>query len=227
MKTMKTNPFKLGLWLLLAGGMSLVSCTKNDKTTIVPVGTEYYIDDIFSVVSDSAFWAAFRPYPEGPIPPKIEGSYVVGPVQRVGSNMPAADWPLQIVDPNIYLDFSEQQNGLVVMEMNETSDHVTDTVFVMGHDLDFTVYCIEDKEIEDFVYQDISYRLKVRRGVVMTGTVDTVMVEGKVNPKGFANFRMATIIMDMESEPEGAPLQPSGSYFIYKDGDGYTERIDL
>lgn len=225
LKTVKTI---FGLWLFVV----VASCTKNETTTIVPIGTEYYIDSIFSVVPrtdtlfDTLFWKAFEAYPEGPIPPKIEGSYVVSPVQRVASNMPANDWPLQVVEPNAYLRFSDQHNGIVTMELNETSDHVTDTVFVMGHDLNFTVYIIEDKVIDDFFYQNVSYRLKIRRGVVMKGVVDTVRMEGKVKNAGLADFRMALVTLGMSSEPDGAPLQDVGSYFIYKDGDEYAEQFD-
>lgn len=222
MKTRKANNIKLSFLLLVVAA----SCTKNDKTTIVPIGTEYYVDSIFSVIprTDTLFWQAFGSVNEDPVPPKIEGGFVVNPMQRVCSSL--ADWPLQVVEPNAYLRFSDQHNGIVTMELNETSDHVTDTVFVMGHNLGFTVYVIEDKIIDDFLYQNVSYRLKIRRGVVMKGAVDTVMVEGKVKNAGLADFRMALVTLEMSSEPEGAPLQPVGAYFIYKDGDGYTEQLD-
>ncbi len=67
----------LGLWLLMFGSLLLSSCTKNDDNTIALIGTEYYIDDILSVIPDSLqtrFCAAFGNIPEGPVPPKIEGS---------------------------------------------------------------------------------------------------------------------------------------------------------
>ena len=70
---MKKNRIILGLWLLLAGGIAMTSCTKNDTSTIVLIGTEYYIDDILSVIPDtlqSKFFAAFGSIPEGPVPPK-------------------------------------------------------------------------------------------------------------------------------------------------------------
>ena len=218
---MKTINIILSFCLLVA----VASCTKNDKTTIVPIGTEYYIDSIFSVVprTDTLFWSAFGTYPEGPIPPNINGAFVVAPNLRVATS---TSLPIGIVEPNAYLRFSDQHNGLVTMELSETTDHVTDTVFVMGHDLGFTVYFIEDKVIENFHYQNADYRLKTRRGVVMTGTVDTVVENGMAKTVGLADFRMATVIMGMESEPEGAPLQPVGTYFIYKDGDGCAEQLD-
>ena len=91
-----------GLLLLLASGVALTSCTKNDTSTVVLIGTEYYIDDILSVIPDSIqtrFLSDFGGYPEGPVPPKIEGSFVINPKQRVTSNV--SGWPLQAVEPNV------------------------------------------------------------------------------------------------------------------------------
>ena len=203
--------------LFLAVGLAWVSCTKNEQTTIVPIGTEDYIDDIFSVVSDSAFWDFFGDIYEGPIPPKIEGSYLVAPKLRTATN--AFGVPVGVTEPNVNLRFSHQHNGIANMEMNEATENVTDTVFVMGNGQHFTVYFIENKVIDDFPYQDLTYRVTIRRGVVMTGTVDTVA-------KGLARFRMATIVLETSSQPEGVPLQPVGTYYIYQDGDGFAKQLD-
>ena len=196
----------LGLGLLLAGGLALNSCTKNDDNTIVLIGTEYYIDDILTVIPDSLqtqFMNAFGSIPEGPVPPKIEGSYVVARKERVGSNLP--DWPLTVVENNMWLRFSGQHNGIVKMEMNEVSETVTDTVFVCGHDNAFAVYYIENTSLD----LDTCY-LKVKRGIVM---------KGLVTEEGLSNFRYANIIMDVETDSPAA-FQTPGTYYIYKDGDG-------
>ena len=140
--------FVLSLWLLVIGGLFLISCTKNNDDTIVLVGDEYYIDNILSVIPDTLqtrFFAEFGSIPEGPIPPKIEGSFVMSPKQRVSSNVA---WPLQTVEPNMYLRFSNQHNGIAKMDLNEATETQTDTVFVCGNGNAFAVYFIENKSYE-------------------------------------------------------------------------------
>ena len=204
-----------GLWLLMAGSVALTSCTKNDTSTVVLIGTEYYIDDILSVIPDSLqakFLADFGGYPEGPVPPKIEGSFVINPKQRVTSNV--SGWPLQAVEPNVYMRFSGQHNGIVAMDLNEATETLTDTVFVCGNGNRFTVYYIENKayemEIDNHVYQ-----ARMKRGVLLKGTMAT---------NGITDLRFATIVMETEDNSGGLIGQyDNGSYFIYKDGDGTAE----
>ena len=212
---MKTNRIILSLWLLVAGGMALTSCTKNDTTTISLIGTEYYVDDILSVIPDSLetkFLSDFGSIPDGPVPPKIEGSYMMNPKQRVSSNV--QEWPLQAVEPNVYLRFSKQHNGIVTMDLNEATETMTDTVFVCGNGSAFTVYFIE-KKAYDVQVDNHTYHVRMKRGIVMTGAV---------SDRGLSNFRYATIIMETEDDSGGLIGQyENGSYFIYKDGDGTAE----
>ena len=212
---MKTNRIILSLWLLVAGGMALTSCTKNDTTTISLIGTEYYIDDILSVIPDSLetkFLSDFGSIPDGPVPPKIEGSYMMNPKQRVSSNV--QEWPLQAVEPNVYLRFSKQHNGIVTMDLNEATETMTDTVFVCGNGSAFTVYFIENKAY-DVQVDNHTYHVRMKRGIVM---------KGAVSDRGLSNFRYATIIMETEDDSGGLIGQyENGSYFIYKDGDGTAE----
>ena len=212
---MKKNRVILGLWLLMAGGMVLTSCTKNDESTIVLIGTEYYIDDILSVIPDSVqtrFLSEFGTIPEGPVPPKIEGSFVMNPKQRVSSNVDG--WPLQAIEPNVYMRFTGQHNGIVAMDLNEATETMTDTVFVCGSGQNFAVYFIENKAYEMEV-NGHTYHSRMKRGVVMKGE----MVEA-----GLKNFRFATIVMETEDDSGGLIGQyDNGSYFIYKDGDGTAE----
>jgi len=212
---MKMNRIILSLWLLLAGGIALTSCTKNDATTISLIGTEYYIDDILSVIPDSLearFLADFGSIPDGPVPPKIEGSYMMNPKQRVSSNV--AEWPLQAVEPNVYLRFSKQHNGIVTMDLNEATETKTDTVFVCGNSNAFAVYFIENKAY-DVQVDNHTYHVRMKRGIIM---------KGAVSDRGLSNFRYATIIMETEDDSGGLIGQyENGSYFIYKDGDGTAE----
>lgn len=201
------------LGIFAAGGLALSSCTKNDDTTIVPVGTEYYMDDIFSVIPDSLrskFFAAFGDVPTGEIaiPPKIEGSYVVDPKQRVATNM-TLPWNLETVEPNVYLRFTKQHNGIFMMDFNESTETVTDTVFVQGEDQNFVVYVIEHKDYE---------MGSMKRGVIM---------KGKMTAEGISDFRYATIVMETEDYSNGQyGLYPKGTFFIYKDGDGLAKNLD-
>lgn len=215
---MKIKQIILSLGLLVAGGMMLSSCTKNDDNTIALIGTEYYIDDILSVIPDSLqtrFFAEFGSIPEGPVPPKIEGSYVMNPKQRVSSNV--AGWPLQTVEPNMYLRFTKQHNGIAEMDLNEATETKTDTVFVCGNGSAFAVYFIENK-VYEMEIDGHTYHVSVERGIVM---------KGKVTDAGLSDFRYATILMKSEDDSHDLISQyPNGSYFIYKDGDGLAKNED-
>lgn len=199
-------------------GMLFASCTKNDDSTIVLIGEERYIDDILTVIPDTlkpTFDAIFGNIPEGPVPPKIEGSYVVDPKQRVNTNVDY--WPLSVIEPNVYLKFSEQHNGVVTMDLNEATEQLTDTVFVQGSHRDFAVYFVENKAY-DVPFNGQSFHVRVKRGVIMKGTVTS---------NGFSNFKIASIIMEAEDNSNGILSQYApGSYFLYKDGDGLAEYLE-
>lgn len=207
-----------GFWLLMAGSLVLSSCMKNEGKTIALIGTEYYIDDILTVIPESLqveFKEAFGDIPEGPIPENIEGSYVMNPKQRVHSNID--NWYTVVVEPDVKLGFSDQHNGIVTMDLTEETNHVTDTVFVMGNGNAFTVYFIEDKTY-DFPFNNNTYHVRMKRGVIM---------KGKVKNEGLADFQYASIILEAEDDSQGVLEQYApGTYFIYKDGNGLAERID-
>lgn len=203
---------------ILFGMLLWSSCTKNDATTIVLIGEERYIDNILTVIPDTlkpVFNTVFGTIPEGPVPPKIEGSYVVDPKQRVQTNIDY--WPLTVLEPNVYLKFSEQNNGVVTMDLNEATEHLTDTVFVQGRGQNFTVYFVEDKSYE-VPFDTQSFHVRVKRGVIM---------KGSVNANGLANFMIASVIMEAEDDSQGLLSQyPPGSFFVYKDGDGLAENFN-
>lgn len=215
---MKNRLMVLGLWLFAAGGLLLSSCTKNDEGTIVVIGTENYIDDILTVIPDSLqtqFMARFGEIPRGAVPPKIEGSYVVDPKTRIDTNVD--NLPLQIVEPNTYLRFDRQHNGIAVMDLNESTEQITDTVFVMGNGNKFTVYFIENKSYV-MPFNGQSFQVWMKRGII---------IRGQVTADGLADFRLASIIMKAEDNSNGVLSQYApGSYFIYKDGDGTASNFD-
>lgn len=212
---------KIVRFFLLTLVVASVSCTKNDETTIIPVGTESYIDDIFSVIPDStmqAFEEAFGNVPQGYVPANIEGDYVIAPKQRVASNV--AGWPLNPSDPepNVSLRFSEQQNGVVRVELTEALEQVTDTAFVMGSGNDFTVYFIENKAYEVSFVQT-SFHVDMKRGIVIKGSIDA---------EGIRNLYFAVVVMEVSDDSNGLiPQYEPGSYFIYKDGNGMASRLDV
>lgn len=215
---MKNRVIIAALAILMMGGMVLTSCTKNDDNTIALIGTEDYIDDILSLIPDSLqtrFLAEFGSIPEGFTPPKIEGSYVMDPKLRVSSNVDG--WPLQPQEPNMYLRFSGQHNGIVKMDLNESTETVTDTVFVRGNGSAFAVYIIEDKAYE-IEFNNQTFHARIERCVVM---------KGQVSADGLKDFRYATIIKDTEDDANGIlGLYDKGSYFIYRDGDGIARNQD-
>ena len=206
------------VFFILFGMLLMSSCTKNDENTIVLIGEEFYIDDILTVIPDTlkpTFDAIFGSIPQGAVPPKIEGSCVVDTKQRVYSNV--SNWPLSVVEPNVYLRFSWQHNGVAQMDLNEATEQYTDTVFVMGNHREFTVYYVENKSYK-MPFDGHNYHVKVKRGIIMTGNVGA---------RGYGNFKIASIIMEAEDDSNGLLNQYApGSFFIYKDGDEVAEYFD-
>lgn len=194
------------------------SCTKNDETTIVPVGGESYIEEILQVIPDStkqAFDLVLGTFPQGAIPPKIEGAFVVSPKQRVASSI--ENWPLNPADPevDVNMDFYDQHNGVVTVKLTEVQEQVTDTAFVMGTGNDFTLYFIENKGYE-VEATNATYHVSMKRGVVM---------KGRVTDEGIRDLYMAVVILAVEDDSNGVlPEYEPGTYFIYKDGDGMASR---
>ena len=222
---MKKKNIILGLGLFLAVGLALSSCTKNDDSTIVPIGTEDYVkpftsvvDLVFSSVPEATktqFLQDFGDLPDGPVPPKIEGSFKMSPKQRVATN---TGLPVPTIEqPDLLLRFSNQHNELIQLDLNESTENFSDTVFVRGNDNAFAVYFIENKSYEVPLGGAV-YHVKMERGVIM---------KGKMTDRGISDFRYATIVKKAEDDSGGLIDQyDSGTYFIYKDGDGVAEKFD-
>lgn len=198
----------------------VANCTKNDESTIILVGTESYVKDILSVIPDSCmaqFEAVLGAVPEGKVPPDVEGLYVIGPKQRVASNV--SGWPLVMPnpEPNATLHFFRQHNGVAGMEFSEALEQQTDTVYLMGNESDFTAYVIESKSY-DMAYSNATYHVDMKRGIV---------IKGCIVPEGIRDLYFAVVIMDVSDDSDGIiPQFAPGSYFIYKDGDGLASRLD-
>lgn len=209
---MKRKRIILGFCLLLTSGMVLSSCIKeNLGKTVALIGTEDYVRDINSLIPDTLqgkFEAMFQGIPTGAVPVSIavpdsvpEDAYVVHANLLVKTNLYNVTSP--IAYPDVYMRFSKQHNGIVVVELAESTEQRTDTAYVMGNNNDFTVYFVEDKVV--------STNSHVKRGVILCGT----WAQG-----GLSNFRMAFVVL----ESEGNQAQTPGTYYFYKDGDGLAER---
>lgn len=216
---MKKHNIIIGFLFFLIGGVVLSSCVKeNNGQTIALIGTEYYIKDILSVIPDSLvgeFDSVFGNIPEGAIPPKIEGTYVMHERQRVYTNIPY-NWPLSLVESDVLLHFEGQHNGTVSLDLTDDTQNLTDRVYVMGSGNAFTAYVIEKKEY-DMPIGDNTFHVKMKRGIVMAGVIEDA---------GIRNLRYASIIINADDNSNGEIEQyPPGSFFIYKDRDGLSERI--
>lgn len=207
------------VWLSsLVLAISFLSCTKNDDTTIVPVGPETYITDILQVIPDSTkhvFDSVFGIMPQGLVPPNIEGEYVISPKQRVASSIP--NWPLNPADPELDVPFGfyDQLNGIVKVNLIEGQEQTTDTAFVKGAGNAFMTYFIENKSY-NVETSDATYHVKMKRGVVM---------KGYVGEDGIRDLYLAVVILSVEDDSNGViPEYAPGTYFIYKDGNGMATR---
>lgn len=188
------------------------TCSKNDVSTLVLLGTESYVEDILNAIPDTlrdTFEQRFREIPQGYKPPKIEGNFVVAPKQRCFSNI--VTWPLDVVEPNMYLHLSDQHNSVVVFTLAEATNTFTDTVYIIGHDDKFTVYYQETKEMT--MNND---NVVLKRGII---------IKGEMCAEGMRNLYFANIIMDVIGDTD-VPLVERGQFFIYKDGDGIARKED-
>ena len=146
---MKRKRIILGFCLLLTIGMVLSSCIKeNSGKTVALIGMEDYVHNINSLIPDTLqgkFEAMFQGIPTGAVPVSIavpdsvpEDAYVVHANLLVKTNLYNVTSP--IAYPDVYMRFSKQHNGIVVVELAESTEQRTDTAYVMGNNNDFTVY---------------------------------------------------------------------------------------
>lgn len=212
---MKGKRVIVGFCFLLSCGILLSSCVKvNSGETIVLIGQEAYIDNIEELFAD--FKPSFDSVKkkmgiiyEGPVPPKIEGGYVMDTTLLVASNV---DYMSDTVAmPEVYLRFNRQHNGIVTLDFKESSIRQgKDTVFVMGNDKGFTVYFKEKRKFKQ-LYDGKVYHVTMKRGIIMCGSV---------TPGGLSDFRYASIVMDTEDDSNGVlPQYEPGTYLIYEDAD--------
>lgn len=192
------------------------SCTTNDDTTVILLGEELYIQELTDVIPDSllnVFEEHFGIIPAGYIPPNVEGEFVISPKQRVFSNISESEWPLDIVEPDISMILSRQHNRECILQLSEGNATLTDTVYITGIDNLFAVYYTEEK-----VLQHSGYEHHVTRNVIF---------KGEITDSGIENLNIASIIVDVKDNSDGNMIQyKKGDFFLYKDGDGLSEKIN-
>jgi len=189
----------------------IFSCTKNNDTTIVLLGKESYVKEISKIIPDTlrpCIDSVFDIH-EGYIPPKVEGKFKISPKQRVYSN---TDSVLTIPESDMIIDIENQHNRVAHLTQEEAGSTTTDTVYVVGHDNYFTLYYIKNT-----VTQTMGYETNMKRAMFFSGEIDAI---------GIKNLQLATIIMDVKDNSGGLIVTyKPGDFFIYKDGDGKSERI--
>lgn len=191
------------------------SCTENDSTTVVLLGKETYVQKMTEVIPDtliSVFENYFGAIPSGYIPPNIEGEYIVSPKRRIFSNVSQDNWPLDIVEPDFSMTLSRQHNRECIMQLNEASSTLTDTVYISGYDNMFSIYYTEDKTL-----QHSGYEHNITRNIIL---------KGEITESGIKNLKIASIIVKAYDNSNGNIIQyKSGDFFLYEDGDKFSEKV--
>lgn len=238
---MKVKKILFGFWLLVTFGIILGSCTKESSNgeTIVPIGKEYFdVEELFSeadvkpafdtVMKKMGIYHSGANLPshyEDLIPQKLVGSYVMDQTMLVGSNVENTQYPVSM--PDVTLNFTSQHNSIASIEFTESSiTQKTDTVFIMGNDSfnGFSAYFIEKKDF-DQPYNGQTYRVKIKRGIIMCGSVTPDGLSGFEAPLGGSRFRFASIIMSWDDNSQGVlPKYEPGTYLIYEEGDGLAAK---
>lgn len=242
---MRGNKIIFGFWLWVAFGILLGSCTKESSNgeTIVPIGKEYFdVEELFSEddvkpafdtvmkkmgirYTDVNQQDSIPAYYEDLIPQKLVGSYIMDHTMLVGSNVGNTQFPVSM--PEVTISFTSQHNSIASIEFTESSiTQKIDTVFIMGNDNfnGFSAYFIEKKEF-DQPYNGQTYRVKIKRGIIMCGSVTPDGLSGFEAPIGGSGFRFASIIMDWDDNSQGAlPKYEPGTYLIYEEGDGLAAK---
>lgn len=194
----------------------LLSCTKNDDTTVILLGEEAYIEKITDVIPDTlqhVFEEYFGTIPSGYIPPNVEGEYIISPKQRIFSNVPEDNWPLDIIEPDINITMSRQHNRECILQLKEATETLTDTVYITGYDNLFTVYYTEEKTLQHSGYEHYITR--------------NVIFKGEMTDYGIKNLKIASIIVNADDNSHGNMIQyKRGDFFLYEDGDNLSEKIN-
>ncbi|MBE6346707.1 MAG: hypothetical protein E7067_05815 [Lentimicrobiaceae bacterium] len=194
----------------------LLSCTKNDDTTVILLGEEAYIEKITDVIPDTlqhVFEEYFGTNPSGYIPPNVEGEYIISPKQRIFSNVPEDNWPLDIIEPDINITMSKQHNRECILQLKEATETLTDTVYITGYDNLFTVYYTEEKTLQHSGYEHYITR--------------NVIFKGEMTDYGIKNLKIASIIVNADDNSHGNMIQyKRGDFFLYEDGDNLSEKIN-
>ncbi|MDD4141545.1 MAG: hypothetical protein PHR20_01960 [Bacteroidales bacterium] len=180
------------------------SCSKNNDTTIILLGTESYIPTVREVIPSSLI-NKVGVINEGTVPPKIEGEYIISPYILKSSTV----WYDVVgeVRADRYLRFTAQHNGICGYDTRQYSESAhCDTVYISGSGSAFSVYFIE------------------HRTDTVNGTTAeiAVLISGNVSATGITNLIYGWMLRD-KYDPNGIML-PRNSIRVFEDEDGLASR---
>lgn len=191
----------------------LTTCTKNDDTTLVLLGQEEYVEGIEAVMQfipaplQDSMSRHLGDIPSGPVPPNIEGSFLIHPKIRCCSNLPSEYWPLGIQEADMGLRISDQHNGIATLELYEASGTTTERVNVHGDGNKFSISYIENKPLSLDGITTI-----IRRGII---------IMGEISEEGIHDLHFLTVVIDVSSDRDNGWTSP-GQVYVYRDGDGLS-----
>ena len=180
----------------------LLSCTKNDESTIVLIGTEKYIPEISSIIPSQLIQNVGTIY-RGTYPPDIEGEYLASPYILTKSTV-SYDIVGEVRDDR-FIKFDHQHNGICTYDSKQSTEIAhCDTVYIMGDGSNFTVYFLENRT-------DATNNTKSKTAVVMTG---------QVSGSGISNFKYGWMLLET-NDPNTVPVN---SIRVFTDKDNLASR---
>jgi hypothetical protein len=190
------------LFILLAFScFNFVSCTKDDDKGKIP--SSVIPDAIREKVEN------LMPLHTGKKPPEISGEYLVNSAILVGSSLDSDASDINKPDffSAMYFAIIKLSDGkLTYQDNNSASPNDNINVTVVGEKNNFTAYFIMSS-----VNEEISSSAK-----------ESVIISGTMTSSGISDFRYAFIMLE-KTDPQDK-LVPTGTYRVFKEGDGLAEK---
>ncbi len=206
------------MWVALfaLATLLLTSCTKNDDTTIVLLGEESYVQSVEAILDylpveiQDSIDSHLGAIPQGPVPPNIEGNFLINPKTRCCSSLPNDYWPLNIEERDMEIRIFDQHNGIATLELYEASELTTERVNVHGSGNRFSISYIEEKPVSMDGVTTI-----IRRGII---------IMGEISAEGIRDLHFLNVIIDVQEQRSNEWTKP-GQVYVYRDGDHLAERL--
>lgn len=207
---------KMWMTLFALATLLLTSCTKNDDTTIVLLGEESYVQSVEAILDylpldiQDSITSLLGEIPQGPVPPNIEGSFLIDPKTRCCSSLPKDYWPLNIEERDMSIRIFDQHNGIATLELYEASELTTERVNVHGNGNKFSISYIEEKPVSLDGVTTI-----IRRGII---------IMGEISDEGIHDLHFLNVIIDVQEQRSNGWTSP-GQVYVYRDGNNLAQRI--